>query len=210
MGILGTLHDRLVVGRRAEILSAWFSQLAPDGARVLDVGCGDGLLSSVIAAKRSDLTVRGVDLLVREKTFIPVERFDGKTIPYGDASFDVVLFSDVLHHTDDPTALLLEGRRVAANCVLMKDHYRKGFAAGPRLRFMDWTGNARFGVSLPYNYWTERQWQQAWQEVGLFPDELITRLGLYPEPFDWIFGAKLHFVARLRKEPPIDPQLSKP
>jgi SAM-dependent methyltransferase len=208
MGILGTLHDRLVVRRRAEILSAWFSQLAPNGARVLDVGCGDGLLSSLIASKRSDLRVRGVDLLVREETFVPVERFDGKTIPYEDGAFEAVLFSDVLHHTDDPKALLLEARRVAAKCVLLKDHYRKGFAAGPRLRFMDWTGNARFGISLPYNYWTERQWQQAWEEVGLFPNKLITRLGLYPEPFDWIFGAQLHFITRLGKGPLIDPHLA--
>ena len=201
MGLIGILHDRLVVRRRVEVLSSWFSELAPRDARILDVGCGDGLLSSTIYSKRSDLIVRGVDVLARERAHIPVEVFDGQKLPFGDASFEAVLFSDVLHHTDDPKVLLREGRRVASQCVLIKDHYREGFAAGPRLRLMDWTGNARFGVSLPYNYWTEGQWQQAWEEVGLFPEELITHLGLYPRPVDLLFGARLHFVARLTRSP---------
>ena len=33
---------------------------------------------------------------------MPVETFDGKTIPYGDGSFDVVMFVDVIHHADPP------------------------------------------------------------------------------------------------------------
>jgi len=206
MDIIGRAHDLLVVRRRAEVLSEWFSELLPNAATVLDVGCGDGLLSSLISSKRSDLKIRGVDSLVREKSVIPVEKFDGRTIPYEDGTFDVVLFSDVLHHTSDPKVLLLEGHRVAAKCVLLKDHYRKGLAAGARLRFMDWTGNARFGVSLPYNYWTERQWKQAWEEVGLFPEKLINRLGLYPDLFDWIFGADLHFIARLGIQSGRNPQ----
>jgi hypothetical protein len=60
-------------------------------------------------------------------------------------------------------------------------------------------GNARFGVALPYNYWAESQWQKAWQEIGLQPDELVTQLGLYPGPVNWLFGAQLHFMARLKK-----------
>jgi hypothetical protein len=54
-------------------------------------------------------------------------------------------------------------------------------------------------VALPYNYWSEKQWQRAWQEIGLEPEELVTRLGLYPPPANWIFGARLHFMARLGK-----------
>jgi len=128
-----------------------------------------------------------------------MEIFDGSTIPFGDESFDAVLFSDVLHHTDDPAALQREAWRVTRQWVLIKDHYRKGLAAAERLRFMDWVGNARFGVALPYRYWTESQWQEVWKEIGLEPEELITRLRLYPLPANWVFGAQLHFMARLKK-----------
>lgn len=199
MGAAGSLHDRLVINRRVGVLSAWFAQLAPRNARILDVGCGDGLLSAAICSKRPDLDIRGLDVLPRDRTHVPVEMFDGSRIPFGDGRFDAVLFSDVLHHTDDPTVLLREACRVAERWVLIKDHYRKGLAAAQRLRFMDWVGNARFGVALPYNYWTESQWQKAWQEIGLEPEELITCLGLYAPPANWVFGAQLHFMARLKK-----------
>ena len=203
MSAIGVLHEKLVFNRRVEILAGWFAQLAPPSARILDVGCGDGLISAVLQSRRPDLTLRGIDVLPRNHTHIPVEIFDGSRIPFDDGSFDVVLFSDVLHHTPDPAVLLREARRVAAHCVLIKDHNRNGLAAGARLRFMDWVGNARFGVALPYNYWTERQWRTAWKEIGLTPDQLITNVGLYPPPANWIFGARLHFIARLTKCPPL-------
>jgi len=41
------------------------------------------------------------------------------------------------------------------------------------------------------------QWHTAWRDVGLRPQQLVTRLGLYPPPTDWVFGAKLHFIALL-------------
>jgi len=194
------LHDRWVTPRRIEVLASWFAQLAPPGAHILDVGCGDGLLSKLLQTKRPDVAIRGIDVLPRAQTYIPVEIFDGTKIPFENDSFDAVLFSDVLHHTQDPSTLLREARRVAAKWLLLKDHNREGLAAGTRLRLMDWVGNARFGVALPYNYWTEAQWRRAWSELRLAPEELITRLGLYPAPADWIFGARLHFVARLKKQ----------
>jgi SAM-dependent methyltransferase len=203
MVAIGALHEKLVFNRRVEILASWFAQLAPPSARILDVGCGDGLISAVLQSRRPDLTLRGIDVLPRNHTHIPVEIFDGSRIPFNDDSFDVVLFSDVLHHTPDPAVLLREARRVAAHCVLIKDHNRNGLAAGARLRFMDWIGNARFGVALPYNYWTKRQWRTAWKEIGLTPGQLITNVGLYPPPASWIFGAKLHFIARLTKCAPL-------
>lgn len=202
MSAVGKLHETLVFTRRVEVLASWFAQLAPKDARILDVGCGDGLLSAALRSKRPDLTLRGIDVLPRERTHIPVEMFDGARIPFADDSFDAVLFSDVLHHTDDPTVLLREARRVARRCVLIKDHFRKGLAAYQRLRLMDWVGNARFGVALPYNYWSENQWQRAWREIGLEPEESVTRLGLYPPPANWIFGARLHFMVRLTKVAP--------
>jgi SAM-dependent methyltransferase len=194
---VGALHEKLVFSRRVQVLARWFAELMPAGARVLDVGCGDGLISALLSHQRPDITVRGIDVLPREKTHIPVDRFDGRHFPFADASYDAVLFSDVLHHTPDPTLLLREARRVAAQNVLIKDHFREGLLANTRLRFMDWVGNARFGVALPYNYWREQQWRTAWQQTSLEPQRLVAKLDLYPKPADWFFGARLHFIALL-------------
>jgi len=195
----GVLHEKLVFNRRARILSNWYAQLIPGDVRVLDVGCGDGLISALLQSKRSDIEVHGIEVLPRNRTRIGVEVFDGAHIPFKDRAFDVVLLSDVLHHTDNPMTLQREARRVASQCVMIKDHCRQGFAAAARLRFMDWVGNARFGVALEYNYWAERQWRTTWQEIGLRPEHLVTRIGLYPGPVDWMFGAHLHFIALLNK-----------
>lgn len=181
------------------MLSNWYAQLIPREARVLDVGCGDGLIASLLHSKRPDVEVHGIDVLARDRAWLAVEVFDGIHIPFESGVFDVVLFSDVLHHTADPTTLLREAGRVASQSVIIKDHYRQGFAAAARLRLMDWIGNARFGVALEYNYWPEKQWRATWQEIGLRPESLITRLGLYPGPADWVFGAHLHFIVSLKK-----------
>lgn len=199
MSVVGTLHNKLAFNRRVRVLSEQFASLVPSGASVLDVGCGDGLVSALLQSQRPDVRVCGVDVLVREHTHIPMQMFDGHHLPFEDSAFDVVLFSDVLHHTVDPSALQREARRVAREYILVKDHFRKGFAAGVRLRFMDWVGNARFGVALPYNYWTEQQWEKAWEDIGLQPQTLVTRLCLYPALADWVFGAHLHFIALLKK-----------
>jgi SAM-dependent methyltransferase len=193
------LHGRLIANRRIDVLTTWFAEMLPLSANVLDVGCGDGAISAILQTKRPDLRLRGIDVLPRPQTHIPVELFDGVSFPFEDGSFDVVLFSDVLHHTNETAALLREARRVAARNVVIKDHYREGVAAGARLRLMDWVGNARFGVALPYNYWTKLQWKATWQNLDLDPLRIETRLGLYPVPADWIFGAKLHFIALLQK-----------
>ena len=128
-----------------------------------DVGSGDGQIMAFIAERRPDLTIRGLEVRPRERSPIPVDRFDGRRIPFDDASFDVVTFVDVLHHTDDPMELLRESRRVARRAILIKDHTREGLLARETLRFMDWVGNRPHGVRLPYNYWSEARWSAAWK-----------------------------------------------
>lgn len=99
MGLAEFVHQHFVVGRRARALSSHLADLIPRNSSVLDVGCGDGLIAQLIMQTRSDLSVRGIGVLIRDGTKIPVEPFDGQRLPYGNASFDVVMFVDVLHHS---------------------------------------------------------------------------------------------------------------
>jgi SAM-dependent methyltransferase len=179
------------------VLSKRLAPLFPNDAKVLDVGCGDGLIAKLIGDQRPDLTLEGIDVLVRPHTHIPVRAFDGQHIDAPDQSFDAVLIVDVLHHTDDPTILLREAARVARKCIILKDHTRNGLLAGPTLAFMDWVGNARHGVALPYNYWPRQRWLATAAELGLTIGRWDDRLQLYPWWARCVFERKLHFVARL-------------
>jgi SAM-dependent methyltransferase len=197
---VGGLHERYVVGRRVAVLSRHLADLLPPGATALDVGCGDGLLDRAVCERRPDLRIDGVDVRLRPVTHIPVRTYDGGRLPAADGSYDVVLLVDVLHHASDPRRLLGDAARVARQAVLVKDHVREGFLAGPVLRLMDWVGNARHGVALGGEYWTAAQWWTAFEEAGLVPTHLRRRLGLYPWLADLVFGRRLHFIACL--EPP--------
>jgi SAM-dependent methyltransferase len=197
MGFLGRVHDSYVVGRRTRILTRWLSDQIPPHARVLDVGCGDGRIAKLLLEIRRDIQIEGIDVLERPVTHIPVGPFDGLRIPFREKSFDAVMFIDVLHHADDPEALLREARRVALRAVIVKDHCREGWLAGPTLRFMDWFGNARHGVALPYNYWPGSRWRDAFARLGLLTESWNSRLELYRWPFSIAFDRKLQFIARL-------------
>lgn len=197
MNLLGLLHRSLVFDRRTRILAARLAEMLPPTSRVLDVGCGDGTIGRLVGELRPDVAMTGIDVMIRPTARILVRQFDGKTIPYDDNSFDVVMFVDVLHHTNNPEILLREARRVARQSVVLKDHTRDGILATPILRFMDWFGNAPHGVVLSYNYWPEQRWHQAFAHIGLRPQVWLAKLGLYPKPASWIFDRSLHFIARL-------------
>ena len=197
MSLAERFHGGYIHPRRVRVLSYHLGDLFPSNARVLDVGCGDGLLARRLMQERPDLDLRGLEVIVRSRTHIPVEAFDGQTIPYGDATFDAVMFIDVLHHAQDPMRLLHEAVRTTRKAIVIKDHALNGCLAGPTLRFLDWIGNARHGVALPYNYWPEKQWFKVFGACNLTIRVWKSALHLYPRPANWLFDRSLHFITRL-------------
>jgi SAM-dependent methyltransferase len=198
VNVIGGLHNNLVFQRRTSVLARELAAVLPrDTGSILDVGCGDGLIDTLIQKQFPGVTLTGVDIAARPNPHIPVSEFDGIHLPFEDKSFDVVMFVDVLHHTDDPGILLREAKRVARKAVVLKDHTMDSALAGPTLRVMDWVGNAHHGVVLPYNYWSTQKWRNAFAEIGLRPQQWNVELGLYPFPVSLMFERNLHFVACL-------------
>jgi SAM-dependent methyltransferase len=87
--------------------------------RVLDVGCGPGALTTVLAARVGVAAVSACDpsppFLDECRTRVPgVDARPGRAeqLPYGDDEFDAALAQLVLHFVSDPPAAAAEMRRV--------------------------------------------------------------------------------------------------
>jgi len=193
------LHASLVVNRRVEILKNHLLSFIPKDMPLtgLDVGCGPGTIASEMQKERKNLQFIGVDILSRPTSAIKTVIYDGKTIPFPDKSFEFIMLIDVLHHTEDAEAILLECLRVSSDFILIKDHICNSAVDKYLLRFMDWIGNRAHGVNLPYNYLSIQQWQALYQRLNLKPVEYLEQLNLYPVPFSWIFDQHLHFISKL-------------
>jgi SAM-dependent methyltransferase len=192
-------HDALVFEQRTRVLAKMLSQQIPEGAGVLDIGCGDGAIASLVAQLRPDISIQGVEFLVRPECKIECRAFDGASLPFPSGAFDVCLFVDVLHHTQDPSILLKEAARVSRSFVLLKDHLDENFVDDLTLRLMDWLGNRPHGVVLTYNYQSRAEWAKYFSECGLAETSWTTRVPIYPAPVSFFAGRGLHFVSLLRK-----------
>ena len=197
---LRRFHGHFVSPRRVRVLSALLSPLIPSGASVLDIGCGDGAIAALIRRTRSDLSITGVDLSLRPGCEIDAVVYDGKRLPFPDASRDICLFVDVLHHATDMANLLQDACRVARRGVLVKDHLCHTRADRAILTAMDWFGNSTYGFDFPRHYLAADGWRRLFASCGVTATARHDHLRLYPFPFSLVFGRNLHFIAMLESQ----------
>lgn len=95
----------------------------PDGAAVLDVGCGTGELLARLAERYPQATFTGIDLeeshlqraAARCAAFgdrVHLQRGDAMALPFGDATFDLVVCRHLLQAVPSAPQVLAEIRRV--------------------------------------------------------------------------------------------------
>ncbi len=103
---------------RAEELTSILAPHLPTHGRVLDLGAGSGMIAEGIA-KLSGLEVYPVDVIDVNKSQLPLTRYDGERLPFADDAFDTTLAICMLHHADNPRAVLEEMFRVTSNQLLI-------------------------------------------------------------------------------------------
>ncbi|PLX41957.1 MAG: SAM-dependent methyltransferase [Deltaproteobacteria bacterium] len=199
MKLFNAAHEKFAFKNRTRRIAELLSELLPEGAMVLDVGCGDGLIDELLLSTRPDLKILGVDTLLRDKSHIEVTKFDGITLPFENGEFEWVQCIDVLHHANNPQNLFMELARVASKGVVIKDHVANSCFDTKILQMMDWAGNAKHGVALPYNFLSGDEWQTLFDAGGFSIERKVEKLKLYPPLLDLFFGRKLHFIAKLEK-----------
>lgn len=197
--IVGALHSKLVFNRRIQAIANSFkNQLMP--GLVLDVGCGNGMISQLLMGWRDDVFIMGVDTLLRPKTFIPTLQYNGINLPFKDNTFSTVLLVDVLHHTHDPQSVLKECARVCRGNILIKDHFSETRLDLILLKLLDWVGNRPHGVQLPYNYFSRKQWENILIAINIREKDRAENVqGLYPLFFQEIIGKRIQFTSNLSK-----------
>jgi SAM-dependent methyltransferase len=130
---------RYLVGRFLSRVSELAATERP--RRVLEVGCGEGIVLATLAARLPGARFDGLELdettLERARARCPGARLvrgDACELPFEDRSFDLVVCLEVLEHLPEPARALRELRRVARTGCLLSVPHEPFFRLGNALR----------------------------------------------------------------------------
>jgi 2-polyprenyl-3-methyl-5-hydroxy-6-metoxy-1,4-benzoquinol methylase len=116
---------RLMAGFHAALDELWAKA---DPASVLDVGCGEGVLTVQWAERLGDGRVVGIDLedptleaewAKRARPNLEFRAEEASSLSFADNEFDMAAAIEVLEHVPDPEATLAEMARVARRHLLV-------------------------------------------------------------------------------------------
>lgn len=194
-------HNKFIYNRRMTQLYNHISSFIKtyNCLEILDIGAGDGKIDKMLIDS-NNIQIKGIDVLVRDNTYIPITNYNGEHIDMLDNSINTTMMIDVLHHTKNPSKVFNEAVRVSNEYIIIKDHIVTNKLSYIKLKMMDYVGNKHYSVNLPYNYLTQSEWQSMFKNANIKIVDYKTDLHLYKGLFHLLFDSDLHFIAILKKD----------
>ncbi|HTA35498.1 MAG TPA: class I SAM-dependent methyltransferase [Solirubrobacteraceae bacterium] len=169
-GPIARLASPLAARARARRHERFFALTRlPDGARVLDLGCG----ALGLRGLEPQLDITGVDLQPRPDypgPFVRADAADG--LPFADCEFDLVYCSSVIEHVPPPRREAFAGelRRVARGWFVQTPAFSFPIEPHALLPFAHW-----LPVALRKRYWRYGAAGE-WEQISLLRKAELERL----------------------------------
>lgn len=138
---------------RVDLLA--ISRLVQPGSRVLDIGCGDGQLLSLLEQTRNvdgrgiEISQRGVNECVARGLSVIQGDADSDLVDYPDNAFDFVILSQTLQATHRPRQVVEQMLRIGQKAIVSFPNFGNW-----RVRAaLGFTGRMPVTRSLPYSWY---------------------------------------------------------
>lgn len=138
---------------------------------LLDIGVGTGLALRHVMRQNPHLACAGVDVrdLRLPHMDVPLQLYDGHTLPYQPGQFDVSLLFYVLHHCHDPGRLLAEARRVTRHKLIIIEEFHHAGVDKTSLDLTERQSHRALGIppDLPYQLFDKSHFAEMLQSCRL-------------------------------------------
>lgn len=121
--------------RFVQQLVACITAIAP--RRMLDAGCGKGIVTYAAKQQAPELAITGMDIDRRELAIAQqlnsgcnVVAGDIRALPFASNQFDLVVCTEVLEHLEHPSLAIAELQRVSAHSLLLSVPHEPYFRLG--------------------------------------------------------------------------------
>ncbi|GAM65763.1 hypothetical protein JCM19232_2839 [Vibrio ishigakensis] len=201
------IHNKSSHLSRVEILSNLFYEeivklgLKNKRTNFLDVGCGDMSIAKSLSSKLNNCNYTCIDIYPNTNKWDNYVQFNGKNIPFENDSFDIVIFSDMLHHDYENIINLLEEAKRVSSFIFIKDHFEYSYYSRKILQAADFIGNYGYGVSIPKRYLSKSSFSDFLNSVDLVEVKRICPIHLYAKSkiIKYIFNPKYQFMSISKK-----------
>lgn len=169
------------INLRGKLIIQAYGRWVKRGESILDVGCGDGVISQKLI-KQFNIQITGCDILSYLIEPIPFVKMSSENkLPFKDNSFNAVMFNDVLHHMEkyDQIKIIKEALRISAKVLIFED--KPTFFGKLADVLANILHNLRMNVPLTFR--EKSEWENLFKRLGVNYEAIEL-----PRPFFYPFS----------------------